>query len=119
MFRPTQFGTLAAMPIVVVALVLGICIGIAASAARGTRRGAVSRSPAAEVGLIGVAVTALGPHGVVHVDYEDWSATTDGASVAAGEPVRVLGRCGLRLRVRRAAGGGAATDKAVRDARNR
>jgi hypothetical protein len=39
--------------------------------------------------------------------------------VLYGESVRVLERRGLRLRVRRAAGGRAATDKAVRQAWNR
>jgi membrane-bound ClpP family serine protease len=55
-----------------------------------------------QVGRAGVAVTPLAPHGVVRVDAEEWSATVDGRSVAPGEPIDVLGRRGLRLRVRAA-----------------
>jgi len=53
-------------------------------------------------GSAGVAVTPLAPHGVVRVDAEEWSATVDGRPVSPGEAIDVLGRRGLRLRVRAA-----------------
>jgi membrane-bound ClpP family serine protease len=107
------------MTTVTVALAVGILVGVAAIGLQRARHGPPSPPPAAGPALVGVAVTALGPHGIVRVESEEWSATTEGAPVAVGEPVRVLGRRGLRLRVRRAAGGSAATDKAVRQAWNR
>ncbi len=49
------------------------------------------------VGEQGVALGALQPRGEVRVDAERWSAESAGTPIAAGTPVRVLGRTGLRL----------------------
>jgi membrane-bound ClpP family serine protease len=107
------------MATVAVGLLLGLCVGIVTVAAWRARRVPTNGPATEEVGSMGIALTPLGPQGIVRIGSEDWSATTDGPPVAAGELVRVLGRRGLSMRVRRAAGGAAATDKAFREARIR
>ena len=99
------------------ALVLGVCVGMAAIVF--VRRGTSPPTAVAvgEVGATGVALTALSPHGIVRAVGEEWSAMADGAPIAAGESIRIVARHGLRVQVRRLGGGSAATDKAFRDAR--
>ncbi len=53
-------------------------------------------------GSAGIAVTDLRPEGQVRMGGEQWSAVAEGGAVGAGEKVEVVGRDGLRLRVRRA-----------------
>jgi membrane-bound serine protease (ClpP class) len=54
-------------------------------------------------GTAGVAVTDLSPAGLVQMSGEQWSAVAEGGAISAGERVEVVGRDGLKLRVRRAA----------------
>lgn len=54
------------------------------------------------VGLTGTALTDLAPTGDVRVDLEQWSATTVGGEIRAGEQVVVVGVAGVHLQVRRA-----------------
>jgi len=64
-------------------------------------------SPTGTQGMLaktGVARTALSPEGQVLVEGELWRAVAQGASVAAGDPVRVIGVDGLTLTVVGAAG---------------
>lgn len=51
------------------------------------------------VGLEGVAKSDIDPIGMVHVRSEEWTATTDGKKIGAGEKVRVVAQEGLKLRV--------------------
>jgi len=52
------------------------------------------------IGQVGEARTRLNPTGNVFLMGELWSATAEEAPVEIGEPVEVIGRSGLRLRVR-------------------
>jgi membrane-bound serine protease (ClpP class) len=52
------------------------------------------------VGAVGVARSALAPDGMVYVQGEMWSAVADEGPIADGQPVRVVGLEGLRVRVR-------------------
>lgn len=66
------------------------------------------RDPLARLpGARGVAASALSPTGTVLVLRERWSAVAVGPPVAPGEPVRVVSREGLTLRVRRMTPSGA------------
>ena len=56
----------------------------------------------------GLAVTDLGPEGLVRLGGEQWSALAEGGPIKAGEKVNVVGRDGLRLLVRRSAQQGGA-----------
>jgi len=56
------------------------------------------------VGLVGRSASRLGPEGRVFVRGEYWSALAEGEEIAEGEPVRVTGVEGLKLKVRRAEG---------------
>jgi membrane protein implicated in regulation of membrane protease activity len=50
------------------------------------------------VGSIGMAKTDLTPSGVVHVAGEQWTArSTDGATIADDQVIRVVGQDGLTL----------------------
>jgi membrane-bound serine protease (ClpP class) len=51
------------------------------------------------VGQVGIAREALAPSGQVAVQGEIWRAVTDGPTVDAGAPVRVVAVDGLTLRV--------------------
>ncbi len=52
------------------------------------------------VGKTGVVRRALDPQGIVHVEGEEWTAeAANGATLAVGTPVRVVGVSGLTLRV--------------------
>ncbi len=54
------------------------------------------------VGSIAQARTDLSPHGMVYVEGELWHAeSTDGDIIMSGQPVRVVGMEGLRLKVMR------------------
>jgi membrane-bound serine protease (ClpP class) len=68
-------------------------------------RPAMALSPVA-VGAQGVAETDLVPGGLVRIHGEEWKAEAEGGIVPRGAPVLVVARTGLRLRVRRAPGGG-------------
>jgi membrane-bound serine protease (ClpP class) len=100
---PWQPGPLAVSPglvAAVAAVFTGYFLVVVRAALRvGQTVSAMRPGPAA--GATAVAVTALGPRGVVRIDDEDWSATADSESVAAGELVEVTARQGLQLRVRR------------------
>jgi membrane-bound ClpP family serine protease/DNA-binding CsgD family transcriptional regulator len=74
---------------------------VVARAALRARRLAPSLRSAPPAGVAAVAVTALAPRGVVRVYDEEWSAVAAAGPVSAGEPVEVLAREGLHLRVRR------------------
>jgi membrane-bound serine protease (ClpP class) len=52
------------------------------------------------LGAVGVARSPLDPEGIVHVQGELWSAVAAEGPIAEGQPVRVVGQDGLRLRVR-------------------
>jgi membrane-bound serine protease (ClpP class) len=80
-------------------------IGLILRAALGTRRLGPGRAPAPGAGDMAVALTDLAPSGVVRLGHEDWSATSQSGDLAAGEPVEVVGREGLRLLVRRRTAG--------------
>jgi membrane-bound serine protease (ClpP class) len=59
-------------------------------------------------GAAALALTDLGPEGLVRVGGEQWSALAEGGAIKAGEKVDVVGRDGLRLLVRRSAQQGGA-----------
>jgi membrane-bound serine protease (ClpP class) len=59
-------------------------------------------------GTPALALTDLGPEGLVRVGGEQWSALAEGGVVKAGDKVDVVGRDGLRLLVRRSAQQGGA-----------
>jgi len=63
----------------------------------------VSFGSEALLGAAGFAVTDITPDGLVQAGGEQWSARSEGGSIASGERVEVIGREGLRLIVRRAA----------------
>ena len=100
-------------PLVLVAVVLvGVILGaMLARVAHGVRRLPPINSLQDLVGARGVARTPLSPDGVVHVNGQTWSAHTRGATVAPGEPVRVVARRGLILDVESASFRAAATQK--------
>lgn len=52
-------------------------------------------------GATGVATSPLVPDGTVRVLNEEWSAEAEGEGIGAGEAIEVVGREGLKLRVRR------------------
>jgi membrane-bound serine protease (ClpP class) len=52
------------------------------------------------VGAVGVARSVIAPEGLVYVQGEMWSAIADDGPIADGQPVRVVGLEGLRVRVR-------------------
>jgi membrane-bound serine protease (ClpP class) len=56
------------------------------------------------IGMVGRADTTLAPEGRIFVRGEYWSATAD-EEITAGLPVEITAVEGMRLRVRRAAGG--------------
>jgi hypothetical protein len=65
-------------------------------------RGEVTRMPPADdlarvLGRAGVAVCDLDPDGVVQVASEEWSARSEGGTIAKGTAVRVIRVDGLRL----------------------
>jgi membrane-bound serine protease (ClpP class) len=74
---------------------------VAVRAGLGVRRLPVFDPLAGLTGERGVAASALDPDGTVLVRRERWSAVVDGPSVAPGEPVEIIAREGLTLRVRR------------------
>jgi len=51
------------------------------------------------IGARGIATTDCTPYGTVQVKSELWSAVATGGFISAGQPVRVVGREGLKLRV--------------------
>jgi len=51
-------------------------------------------------GALGVATSPLAPNGTVRVLRQTWSAVTSGPPIPTGQPVEVIGRDGLTLRVR-------------------
>jgi membrane-bound serine protease (ClpP class) len=53
------------------------------------------------LGQVASARTALDPDGIVFLEGERWEATVEDGTVAAGESVRVVGREGFHLRVRK------------------
>ena len=53
------------------------------------------------LGRVALARTALDPEGIVFLEGERWDATVDEGTVAEGEEVRVVGREGFHLRVRK------------------
>jgi membrane-bound serine protease (ClpP class) len=55
-------------------------------------------------GSAGRAMTDLRPGGSVRVQGEDWTALAEGDAIQRGEPIEVISRDGLRLRVRRRTG---------------
>jgi membrane-bound ClpP family serine protease len=55
--------------------------------------------PPSVVGMEGVAKTDIDPRGMVNVRSEEWTATSDGKKIEAGEKVRVVAQEGLKLRV--------------------
>jgi membrane-bound serine protease (ClpP class) len=75
--------------------------GLTAIAWRGLRSDELHAGPATPglVGSEGVAVTDLGPAGVVRVRGENWSATSMNGSVKAGDRVQVIEASGVRLSV--------------------
>ncbi|MDR7523018.1 MAG: nodulation protein NfeD [Armatimonadota bacterium] len=52
------------------------------------------------IGAVGVARSTLDPEGQVYVQGEMWSAVAVGGPIADGQPVRVVGLDGLRVRVK-------------------
>ncbi|MCX7669196.1 MAG: nodulation protein NfeD, partial [Anaerolineae bacterium] len=56
------------------------------------------------VGAVGIVRQALEPEGMIFVQGELWRARAEAGTIPVGEPVVVLGREGLTLRVRRAEG---------------
>jgi membrane-bound serine protease (ClpP class) len=59
-------------------------------------------------GSAAMALTDLGPEGLVRLGGEQWSAVAEGGMIRAGDRVEVVSRDGLRLVVRRAAQQGGA-----------
>jgi membrane-bound ClpP family serine protease/DNA-binding CsgD family transcriptional regulator len=83
-----------------IAAALAAYFFVVARAALRARRLPPSLRPNPRAGVAAVAVTPLAPRGVVRVRDEEWSAVA-AEPVPAGEPVEVLAREGLHLRVRR------------------
>jgi len=91
----------ASVPLVV-AMSLVIAAFFAFIVARGVQaqRRPVLTGTEALIGQIGEARTPLNPSGSVFLMGELWLATAEDGPIAEGEPVEVVGRSGLRLRVR-------------------
>jgi len=90
-------------PLLVGAIGLGLTgfFAIAVRASLRARRRPVAALAVADVGMVGVATTDLAPSGTVRIRGEDWTADSDGERIARGQPVEVIARKGLHLRVRR------------------
>jgi membrane-bound serine protease (ClpP class) len=96
--------------VVLLGMMAGLFGVIGVVAARASLR--VRRMPVLDplgrlAGARGVAASPLAPSGIVLVLRERWSAVTEGAAIEPGEPVEVVEREGLTLRVRRLKTGGA------------
>jgi membrane protein implicated in regulation of membrane protease activity len=76
---------------------------VAVRAGLGVRRLPVFDPLAGLAGARGIAASALSPDGTVLVRRERWSAVAEGPPVGPGEPVEIVARDGLTLRVRRIA----------------
>lgn len=61
----------------------------------------VTTGAEALIGAVAEARTDLAPDGIVFLKGERWNALADDGPIAAGEQVRVIGREGFRLRVRK------------------
>lgn len=61
----------------------------------------VTTGAEALIGAVAEARTDLAPGGIVFLKGERWNALADDGPIAAGEQVRVIGREGFRLRVRK------------------
>jgi membrane-bound serine protease (ClpP class) len=73
--------------------------GLVLGALMQARRLPVQMRPTNVIGRVGVATTALTPHGNVHVASETWSAVSTSGPVPAGTRVVVVDVDGLRLKV--------------------
>ena len=51
------------------------------------------------IGAEAIAITDLTPSGKVHIDHQDWSATSVGGDIEEGQPVLILRVSGVRLMV--------------------
>lgn len=103
--RPTLPGIQLAIPLTTVGAIAGVSVLFFLALARASlryRRLAALPSASALVGAVGVAKSDVDPSGVVLVGGEDWSATSEGGPIRAGEPVSVRAVRGLRLIVTRA-----------------
>jgi membrane-bound serine protease (ClpP class) len=88
--------------------VVAVTAGIFVFAVSAGVKAQMSRPTTGSAGLveeIGVARTPIDPEGQVMVHGELWTAVADGATIAAGERVRVVSVEGLRLHVERAPAG--------------
>lgn len=84
------------LPVVIGAVLLEVAetaIGITIS-----RRGAPKAGPETLIGMSGRAVTECQPSGTVRVRGEVWQAVCE-PGATPGQPIRVVGRSGLTLRV--------------------
>ncbi|HEX5416737.1 MAG TPA: nodulation protein NfeD, partial [Chloroflexota bacterium] len=94
---------LAVSPVLVGLIGLGLSafFAVAVRASLRARRRPVAALAIADAGMLGVAVTDLAPTGTVRIRGENWTADADGEAIREGQPVRVISRKGLHLRVRR------------------
>ena len=91
--------------IVATALATGAFLAFVVAKAAGAQRRRVATGREGLMGETGVVREALDPEGVVFLHGELWRAVAEDGPVAVGERVRVTGREGLCLRVRRVAQG--------------
>ena len=83
-----------------VALVMSGIFGFVVYKVAQARRMKVKAGPEQLVGKIGKAISTLAPRGEVSVEGQIWRAETLGFHVKQGEPIEVVGREGLILRVK-------------------
>jgi len=100
----TSEDGLSVSPAIVRFIGLGLTAFFAVAVRAGirARRRPIAALEIANAGTVGFAVTDLSPSGTVRIRGEDWTADSDGEPIREGEPVRVISRKGLHLRVRRA-----------------
>jgi membrane-bound serine protease (ClpP class) len=87
--------------LVFAAVVLAAAFGAMALLIARVKRIVATTGTEALVGKIAIARTPLAPDGFVFIQGERWQAALESGSASAGEPVRIIGADGLRLRVRK------------------
>lgn len=102
--RPTLPGLRMTVEPLTIALIVGtsgLFFIALARASRGYLRLPTATGASLLVGATGIAKSELAPSGIVHVAGEDWTASTNGETIAEGEPVAVRQVDGVRLVVTR------------------
>ena len=88
----------AIVAVVVILAIVGVVRGITRRRGRNEDQFGAGGVPQVAVGTAGTAKTVLAPSGVVLAAGEQWTARSgSGASIPAGQSVRVVGQDGLTL----------------------